>query len=137
MANEPSKIELLGPNRDGEGRRFACAAGTAITKYTLMGLTDARTAIAPTAAGQMLAGIAAFEKASTDTTSTSTTCWTQGVFDFLASGAITIGQKVMYAGGAGSNEVMLASTLASGAQVLGYALETASDNERINIRVDL
>jgi hypothetical protein len=53
-----------------------------------------------------------------------------------ASGAITAGYPVMYAGDAVyQNNVKVAPASASGASVIGYARETASDGETINVRI--
>lgn len=134
MANEAVKVELT--NGTGNPRSFTCAAGTAITKGALLTLTDPRTVATvsdtPAAAGYICAGIASMDKDSTDT-STRISVWTDGVFDILASGAITAGYPVKSCGG---NRVIAASVndVTSGA-ILGYALETAADAEVINVRI--
>lgn len=109
---------------------FTCADGTGIEKGTLLKLTDPRTASASNGAGDIIAGIAAREKIANDGR-TRIPVFTRGIFDMYASGAINAGAPVMSAGV--SNEVKLATNGLSGAAIIGYALETASDTEVIQI----
>jgi len=125
-------VELT--NSSGFPRRFACAEATSIEKYALLTLSDPRTAATrtdtPTAAGLICAGIAAMDKTGGDG-SISITAYTDGIFEIRASGAINAGAPVM---SCGAGEVCLAPTTASGAIICGYALETAADQETINVR---
>lgn len=133
MTREIVPVELT--NSTGFPRRFTCASGAAIVKGTLLTLSDPRTAAAHSAAVSAIAGIASMDKSSTDL-STSISGWTDGVFEMYASGAIAIGDPVVAA--AGANWVKTgAGLLASGAAVIGYAMETAADTEPINVRVRL
>ena len=136
MANEWVKVELYGANNDGGPRRFTVASGTAISKGTLLAMTDARTAVAQSSLRQACCGVAAMDKSATDL-STSISAWTNGIFEAKASGAIVVGNAVMASEPA--NTVILANTasIASGAKVIGYALETAADAETINVRLNL
>ena len=134
MANEWTKVELYGQNNDGDPRRYTVASGVAISKGTLLALTDGRTAAAHTSATQAIAGIAAMDKSATDL-STSISAWTNGVFEASASTAITVGYPVV--SGDTANFVAVAASTASGAAVIGYALETAAAKEVINVRVML
>lgn len=137
MTNEVKKVELT--NGDGFPRRYTVASNVAITKGTILALTDARTAIAASATGQPIAGIAAMAKSATDN-STSISVWTDGVFEAIASSAVTAGAAVMSAGIGGTNYVIDAEATcvaASGAAIIGYALGTGSDEETINIRIRL
>lgn len=134
MANEASKVELYGTNNSGSPRSYTVADATAITKYTLLALTDPRTAIAQTTSGQAIAGIAAESKEASDGV-TRLSVYTDGVFEMVASAAITVGHPVMSANGA--NYILQATTAASGAAIIGYALETATAGETINVRVKL
>ena len=143
MANEAVKVELYGANNDGSPRRYTVASGASIAKGTLLTLTDPRTAAACTASCSMLAGIAAMDKDGSDY-STSISAWTDGIFEMVASAAIAIGDKVKAASETGFlNTVQTAGagaeagSSASGAAVLGYALEAADDAETINIRVKM
>lgn len=134
MAFEATKVELT--NETGFPRSYTCASGTAITKGSLLNLSDPRTAAQSATEGEPLAGIASMDKSATDQ-STRITAWTDGVFEMYASGAIVAGRPVMSAGSTGTNHVKLAPTTASGAAILGYAEETAADDEVINVRVRL
>lgn len=134
MANEAVKVELYGNNNDGDVRRYTVADGTAISKGTLLTLSDPRTATgSPTLRG-VFAGIANMDKEANDG-STSIGAWTNGVFDLKASGSITVGRKVCCAGH--GNYVIAANQEDAGsyAIIVGTALETASTNEIINVRV--
>lgn len=129
-ATNPVQVELT--NNTGFPRRYTCA-DTAITKNSFLTLSDPRTAAATSsdpAAGGVCGGIASMAKEVDG--STSITAWTDGVFDARASGAIGVGEPVQMAG---AGEIMLARLAASGAVVIGYALETASDQEYINFRL--
>lgn len=117
---KPTKVELTAST--GFPRSYTCASGVAIAKYSVLALSDPRTAAANAASCSVCAGIASMDKAANDE-STRITVWTDGVFDMAASGAIEVGGKVMLAAG---NDVMAADTTASGAAEIGYALEDAS-----------
>ena len=54
----------------------------------------------------------------------------------VASGAITVGFPVSIAG-VPSNTVKVALNSESGAAIIGYALETASDGETIQVGLNL
>lgn len=137
MANEAVKVYAESAAGDVI-QDFTCADGTTIEKGTLLELTDPRTAIAATGAAVPLAGIAAREKIANDGR-TRIAVHRKGDFEMVASGAIVVGQAVCAALPAGSNYVKTAVgvTAASGAAILGYALETASDAETIQVRVNL
>lgn len=106
---------------------FTCADGTGIEKGALLALTDARTAVASTTAGEPIAGIAAREKIANDGRTTISVITGPVIVDVYASGAIDIGAPLMSAGV--QNEVKVASANISGARCIGYALEAASDTE--------
>lgn len=128
MANEAILKDRL-----TEAIDFTVADGTAILKGTICALTDPRTAIAVSSTGQMLAGIAARDKIASDGR-TRLGMFTKGVFDMRASGAIAVGQPVV---ACANNGIILASGGQSGAAILGYALETASDTEVIQVMVNI
>jgi len=138
MANEWVKVELYGQNNDGCPRRYNCASGTAITKGTLMVLTDPRTAAAHAVGGynNIIAGVAAAGKSATDHADT-IACWTDGIFEAVASLAITIGNPIMASGTANCVTTADVPTVCSGAALIGYALEAASAVETINVRLRL
>lgn len=136
MANEAIKVELYGSNYDGTPRRYTVANGTAISKGTLLKLTDPRTAAAAdatsTAVNICCAGIAAMDKEASDG-STSISAWTNGIFECVASGAIPVGAAITFITG---NYVALAHN-GSGAIIAGYSLETAANAELVNVRIAL
>lgn len=133
MTNEAVKVELT--NSTGNIRRFTVADGTAITKGTLLKLSDPRTALATAATDTEVfaAGIAAEDKEADDG-QTSIGVWTDGIFELVASGAIVLGQNIVFIG---QNKVAQAASTASGAMIAGYCLETAAAGETVNIRVRL
>lgn len=136
MVKEITKIELT--NNTGFPRQFACADTPIILKGTLCKLTDPRTCSASDGAGDIIAGIASMDKVASDG-SLRVALWTDGIFEVYASGSIAVGANVISAGAA--NEVMTGSagiaTMASGAAIIGYALETATDGETLAVRVKL
>jgi len=83
--------------------------------------------------GQPCAGIAAREKIASDGRN-KVAVFDSGVFDVVASGAITMGAPVEMAD---NNDVRVASASASGSAVIGEALETAADAETFQMRLKL
>jgi len=138
MTNELTRVELFGENRDGDQMSYTCASGTAIPLGTLLQLTDPRTASAASGLMQPCAGVAAAQKSGTDF-STKISVYTNGIFEALASGAIPIGSPVQIASNTEHpNSVMkAAAATASGAALIGIALEAADDAETINIKLRL
>lgn len=137
MTWELTKVELT--NGTGNPLQYTCASGTAITKGTLLKLTDPRTAIANDTSGAVIAGIASADKSATDDTSTSIAVWTDGIFKGYASGAIEVGAPLI---GNAYNHLNSAGltgnvAIASGAAIIGYALETAADGETFMFRLKL
>lgn len=134
MTYEAVKVELT--NGTGNQRRFTCADGVKITKGTVLKLSEPRTAGASVTEFDYIAGIASMDKVADDG-ETSISAWTDGIFDMYASGSITAGTNVMSAGYNHVKAVGATTLSASGAVVIGYALEDASDDEVINVRVRL
>jgi len=137
MAFEWEKVELFGANNDGDPVSYTVADGTAVSKGTLMKLTDPRTAIAATTdiIPTPIAGVASTDKEANDG-ATRLALWTNGIFEVSASGAIRIGESVT---GTLNNYVISSGALteaASGA-ILGRALESGTDAEVINVRLQL
>lgn len=133
MANEAIKREGPYLKRD-----FTVADGTGIEKGAFLAMTDPRTAIAFSALRQVAAGIAEVEKVASDG-STRLSVARTGVYDVVASGAVGIGSPLMVAWDATSgNRVMVANGIAaSGAVVIGHALETASDAEVFQMELNI
>lgn len=143
MANEWVKVELYGQNNDGDARRFTIANGDAVSKGTLLALSDPRTVTSTTVSGSMIAGVAAEDHAA-NVGETSITVWTNGIFDVVAADTITAGMSVCSANSTdNANQVVATVDLAvddwgaSGAAILGYAMETASAAEKVNVRLRL
>ena len=132
MANEAQLRDWLDDPID-----FIVADGTAITRGTLLTLTDPRTAIATTAAGAKIAGIAARDKIASDGR-TRLAVFRRGIFDMVACGSISVGNAVVAVNH--DNYVKEAIGVLganSGATIIGHALETASAAERIQVWVDI
>lgn len=128
-----SKIEFLGPNRDGEPRRFTVASGVLIPKGTLLKISGARTAAAHSALGDNLAGVALSEKSATDK-STTISAITQAIMTFTSSGSISAGDPVY--GGTDGNSVEVATNAIIGSAILGYAISDATGN-KCEVRINL
>jgi hypothetical protein len=126
---------------DALNRSYTVADGTQISKGILLKLTDPRTAAladgtaAHTGADTAPAGIANAEKKASDG-STQLGAWVRGIFDIVASGAITVGKPVVFvADGYVAQAPQLSVTASLG--IVGRALETASDGERIEVALDI
>lgn len=109
-----------------------------IEKGAFLQLFDPRIASgAPVGASNFnCAGICAREKIAGDSR-TQVAVFYDGIFDVRASGAISVGAPLACAE---NNDVMAIKTLptlASGAQVIGYALETAADAEVFQMRLKI
>jgi len=131
MANEWVKVELYGNNNDGQPVRYACADTDSFSKGQLMALVDPRVAsLAVGATNIAYAGVASMDKESGDG-ATSISCWTQGIFEVVASGAIRAGDLIR-----GVSENVVASCSA-GTTVIGRCLEAAADAETVNVRLNL
>lgn len=133
-----AKVELYGENNGGQIRRLTVANGTGITKNKVLTLTDPRTctevSAVPDSKGYPCAGFSAAEKVASDG-QVELGGWTQGVFEVSASGTIALGQAVKSVG-TGYFAAALINDFASGV-VCGYSLETVSDLEIFNMRLNL
>lgn len=121
-------------------KRYTCATSTGIAKGTYLKNADPATASASTGTGDGFAGFAhADVNKATDTafnTETSVTADKGGIYELVASGAITVNAYVKTA--APGNYVMQAldaDVTASIAILVGIARETAADAETINVEV--
>lgn len=113
---------------------FTVGDVTGIEKGAILSLVDARTASGTIDLNSNVAGIAAREKVANDGR-TQLACFVPGqrnIFDLKASGAITVGSPVV---ASADNYVAAAGLGASGAMILGTALETATDAEVIEVLV--
>jgi hypothetical protein len=120
---------------------MTCADGTAITKGTLLTLSDPNTVAACVAAEDKIAGIAYEDKIANN--GVTKIAVLEGPGDRLvayASGSITVGDPVV-------SSIPLANYLASGiataitklssSVVLGYALETATVGEKFLYKLNI
>jgi len=134
MANEAVIIELLG--NKGDPINYTVADGNAIPKGTILELVDERTAKVASAAGVVIAGIAAAEKVASDG-STTLAVYTNGIFDLTcaAGGTATLGSFVR-AAAATNNTITVATTLDNETgKAIGKSLATGINNEVIAVRV--
>lgn len=133
MANEAVLVERQ-PNTWPTA--FTVADGTAITKGTILKMTDPRTASIGTNGPVAVAGIAARDKVANDGR-TQLGVWTTGIFDVYLSGSCAIGDPLMISALATTypNYVEAAGITASGAFTIGYAMETGTNGEVIQMRL--
>jgi len=134
MANEAVIIELLG--NKGDPINYTVADGNAIPKGTILELVDERTAKVASAAGVVIAGIAAAEKVASDG-STTLAVYTNGIFDLTCAtgGTATLGSFVR-AAAATDNTITVATTLDNETgKAIGKSLATGINNEVIAVRV--
>ena len=124
---------------------WTVADATAVTKGAICKMTDPRTAILSDGGAQPVAGIAARDKVASDGR-TNLAFYYDGIFDVVASGAINLGAWCETGDTGSLNYVQQAKIFtsggapyvsSSGAQLLGKALETASDNETFQMRLML
>jgi len=135
MTNEAVIVELLGDR--GNVIDYTIADASTAEKGTIMMLKDPRTCSGANVAAQVLAGIAASEKVLSDG-QVNLGCYTYGIFDMVASGAVTVGNSVMSAADANyPNTVCETTATTSGAAILGYALEEAADTEVFEVLVKI
>lgn len=128
-------FELALRDRIGDAYNFTVADGTGIEKGTLLSLANPRTAAKSAVEGEVCAGVLAREKVADDDR-TQCAVIMDGIFDATASGAIPIGCPIMSAGQ--DNHVKLVAGIStSGAAIIGYALEEASDKEKIQCRINV
>ena len=135
---EAQIINWLG--QENNAVRYTCADATAISKGTLMKLTDPVTALRTTTGyigiSQPVAGIAASDKVAGDG-STTIGCYKGGIWELRmdANAIVNAGDFVTVSGA--NNMIVKASAgdVISGA-VLGKALENGSVNEEIAVLVN-
>lgn len=102
---------------------MTCSNTTGIERGALLTLSDPMTAALCTVSNAATAGICAEEKIASDG-KTKVPVYREGIFKVTASGAITVGEAVVFTN---SNKVAWAGVNAE--HVAGMALETAADTE--------
>ena len=131
MANELVKVELFGVNNGGDKIRWTIADGASVSQGTLLTATDPRTAISATAK-TIMAGVAAEEHVA-DKGDTSVPVWQNGVFRFVASGSITVGDSLVPGGAVNKMTSAAIQTSWTGAK----SMDTLSDGETGSARFNL
>lgn len=133
VASGAKTVNLLGDR--GNTIDWTVDDAVAIAKGSVLKISaDPRVAsLSLGAADESIAGISTHEKVVSDGQTMS--CYTNGIFDLVVSGStIVLGQQVA---SAGDNYIIPATALASGAGILGIALETGSAGEVVEVRVNL
>jgi hypothetical protein len=108
---------------------MTCADGTGIEKGAILQLSDPRTAALATESGVAVAGVCAREKIASDGR-TRVAVYRTGIFDMVASGTIAVGKAVKTMG---NNYIAEANV--NDENILGVALEAASDAETIQVEL--
>ena len=129
MANEAVLI-----NEIDRPLSFKVADGTAITKGSILKLTNPRTAIITSAAQDILAGIAWGDKIASDGV-TQLAVYRKGVFRMYCSGSVTTGDMLVT--DTFPNFVKLAPALTSGSQFIGMALQDGTTGQQIEVLVSV
>lgn len=110
---------------------FVCANTTGIEKGALLELADFMVVTTSNGDADICAGIATEEKITLDG-KTTIPVYMGGIFDMLCSGTITVGQAIQSGvATGGANAVMVAAAGSVGMKVIGFALETGTNGERI------
>lgn len=138
-----SVAEVVNYDNNNGTYYFTVDAGANIPKGSFVVLiADPRTVTAQTSNDNVFIGIAAADKDPTDG-STLLAIHTRGIFDCVADGAITLGAFVRHGPTAANDVSMLTATNVSSdpiclgtlADIIGVSLETASDNEVVQIMI--
>lgn len=135
MANEAVLVERQ-PNVWATD--FTVADATAITKGAILMMTDPRTASLATNGPVPVAGIAARDKIASDGRTQLAVWSTPGlIFDVSLSGACNRGDPLMVSALATTypNYVEAAGITASGANTIGFAVETGTNGEVIQMKL--
>ena len=103
---------------------------------TLVSLTDPGTVSTTVAANAKCAGVLARDKVANDG-HTRISVYKRGTFRAVCSGAVTIGDPVVAAGVTNMINNAPANSTTSGSAIIGYALETGSDQEEIEVELRL
>jgi len=135
MANEATKRYDESSGYGGVIQDYTVSGSHAMEKGTLLQLFDPRYVSGSATAGCACAGILAREKVAGDGRS-QVAVYKKGYFDMVASGTIAIGAPVM-AHSVPNTVVAADVTLYSGACIIGYAEEAATNGETFMVRLDL
>ena len=116
---------------------FTVADGTGIEKGALLALTSPRTAATAAGTAEKIAGFAAREKVASDGR-TELGVYRRGWFLCYCSGTINIGDPIVAAAtGTYPNYVSAAGVTASGATIIGHALEAATNGQQKLMEINI
>ena len=140
MANEAVAISVPGGEK-GKPYRFTVSDGIGIQKGDILMMSGALTAAKPVVTDVRVpwAGIAAFEKeasgAALSTGDTTMGCIREGIYDLYVAGACSIGSQLVISGSSTGSmgNTLKSDDFASGAAVVGYAMEVTTANDTINV----
>lgn len=128
--------EVEGYN-DNAKRRGTVTAGTDIPKNSLLKLADDNLFSQSTGTADIIAGVSDQDKEGDDP-STSIGVYGPGIFEFTSSGSITAGDLVASAAALTANQVYGAGDSSTEtATIVGVAVNTTSDGERVRVRMNL
>ena len=133
MANEAVK-RYDASYAGSEVKDFTIGDGNTFLKGSIMSLNDPRLASGVTAIATPCAGILARDKVAGDGR-TRVSVYRDGDWDVVASGTIPIGAPICTSAVQNIVQSALGVTAASGAAIIGYALEAASDAEVFQMRL--
>jgi len=121
---------------DGARRRGTVAAGTDIPKGSILKIASPNTFSQSDGTADFVAGVSSDDKEGDDP-STSIGVYGPGVYEFMASGAITAGDNVKTATSGIRNMVMTAGDLSTATgTIVGMAVTTAT-NAAVQVRMNL
>ncbi len=122
---------------DNARRRGTISASTDIPKLSLLKLADDNTFSQSTGTGDVIGGVSTDDK-DDDDPSTSIGVYGPGIFEFTSSGSITAGNNVQSAAAATVNMVKAAGDVSNASAIIvGSAVNSTSDGERVRVRMNL
>ncbi|MFW5895230.1 MAG: capsid cement protein [archaeon] len=133
MADPNDPVELYGANSAGEVVSYSVSDGTNIPINTMLKLSGDRTVSAQDGSGDIFVGVASSEKEADDG-QTEIGAYTKGVFVFEADGAISEGDQVIT--GASPNSVATDNSEAQEGKIVGTALESADDGNKVAVKIN-
>lgn len=133
MADANDPVELYGANSAGEVVSYTVADDTNIPINTMLQLSGDRTASAQDGSGQIFVGVASSEKEADDG-QTELGAYTKGVFVFEADGSISEGDQVIT--GSSANTVSTDNSETQEGKIVGTALESADDTEKVAVKIN-
>lgn len=122
---------------DGARRRGTVDANTDIPKNSLLKLADDNLFSQSTGTADIIAGVSTDDKEGDDP-STSIGVYGPGIYEFTSSGSITAGDNIASAAADTANQVYGAGDSSTEtATIVGVAINSTSDGERVKVRMNL